>query len=122
MKPDAWMPVYGNDFLQAVEGLPDAIAFGYFRLCWYYWHHNHCAGLKDDDEFLRKIARIERDEWPEAKATLFDNDKFFTNGADEFWHQKRCDEEWQKAVKNYESTVERAKLGAKQRWKGHKRK
>lgn len=117
MHPDAFIPFYGNDYFQAVEGHDELIAIAYLRAIWYYWHQNHCKGLRDDDEFLRRLCRVEKDQWERVRAIIFDNEKFFTQDAEFLWHQKRAEEEWRKSVEKYDAAVNRGKAGAKSRWK-----
>lgn len=117
--PDQHMPMFWPEFWLAVEGHPDVVTVGYLRALSFYWHHEHCEGLRNDDEYLRKICRIDRECWPEAKAVIFDNDRFFVMDVDGLWRQKRADEEWSKAVNNYKTCVKRAHAGAKARWKKH---
>jgi uncharacterized protein YdaU (DUF1376 family) len=105
MKPNSYMPFYGSAFFQAVEGQPDFIASGYLRAIWYYWSHAHCEGIPDNEEFLRRLCRIEKEYWPYAREVIFDNDQFFTMGEDGKWHQKRAAEEWKKSSKKYEQRV-----------------
>ena len=107
MNPDSFIPFYGNDFLQAVEGQPDYIAMGYFRVIWHFWNHNHCRGLRDDQDFLRRLARVERDAWPEAMSFIFDNEKQFTLGEDGLWYQSRAVTEWNKSLDSYRAKVAR---------------
>lgn len=114
MKPDAYMPVYWNEFWLAVEGQLDSIIVGYLRAMSFVWHHNHGAGLKDDSEFLRKLCHIEKDEWESAREIIFDNDKFFCLGEDGLWHQKRIEEEWARSEAEYNAAVK----GGKKRWAG----
>jgi uncharacterized protein YdaU (DUF1376 family) len=116
MKPDQFMRWDWNEFWHAVEGLPDHVIVGYQRALGYYYQHNHCTGLRNDDEFLRKLCRIDREFWPDARAIIFDNDKFFFLDEDGLWHQKRAEEEWVIAVKDHERAVNRGKAGAKGRW------
>jgi uncharacterized protein YdaU (DUF1376 family) len=118
MKPDAYMPMYWAEFWAAVDGQPDNIILGYERAMSHYWQHNHCAGLRDDSEFLRRLCRIEREDWEAAMAIIFDNDKFFTLGEDNLWHQKRCRQEWDWAIEKYNKAVENGKLGG---YRKHKR-
>lgn len=81
------MPFFGKEFLDAVEGYPDAVAVGYLRALWHYWNHTHCRGLPTDDEYLRRLCRCESETWPATKAIIFDNEYFFCmNGT--HWHQK----------------------------------
>jgi uncharacterized protein YdaU (DUF1376 family) len=107
-KPDAFMPFYGNDFFQAVKGLPDSVALGYLKAIWYYWNHEHCKGLRDDREFLRKVCEIDREEWDSACQIIFDNEKMFTLGADGKWHQTRAEEEWAKAQDRLSAAINAA--------------
>lgn len=122
MKPDTFMPFHGLKFAAAVAGLPRAVKGSYVMALIHYWHHTHCAGLKDNDDFLRRLCECEKDEWEETKEILFDNDQFFTLGADGLWHQKFADEKWNEVKTNYDIAVQRGKSGAKERWKEHKRK
>jgi uncharacterized protein YdaU (DUF1376 family) len=117
MKPDAYMPVYWNEFWMAVEGLPDSIIVAYQRCFSYYYHHNHCRGLPDDNEFLRKLCRCDKSDWEYVRGTIFNNDRFFTQDRDGLWHQKRTEQEWNKSKEKYEKAVTRAKAGARGRWK-----
>ena len=117
MKPDAYMPVYWGEFWMAVNGQPDFIIVSYMRALSHYWHHNHCKGLRNDDEFLRKLCQSERDNWPESKSFIFDNEKCFTLDADGVWQQGRAQKEWQKSVIALEKATNRGKMGAIARWK-----
>jgi uncharacterized protein YdaU (DUF1376 family) len=122
VKPDAYMPFYGSKFQQAVKGLPAHVALGYLWLLIYNWEHLHCAGLKDDKEYLRRIAEIDKADWQEFFETIFDNGQFFCLGADDLWHQKNQDEQWAKAMEKYEAVLDRAKKGAAAKWKNHNKK
>ena len=122
MKPDTYMPFYGNEFFQAVEGQDELVIVSYMRVIWHYWHHAHCAGLEDNKELLRRLCRVDRDDWERVCAVVFDNDKFFTMDEIGIWRQKRADELWQQQQKNYNFNVERARLGAKVRWNCARRK
>lgn len=99
------MPFYWPDFWHAVEGFSDSAIVAYQRALSHYWHHNHCRGLQDDDEFLRRLCRIEKSEWQKIKQIVFDNDKFFTMDGDGLWHQKRAQEEWIKSSAKYDAAV-----------------
>jgi uncharacterized protein YdaU (DUF1376 family) len=112
------MPLYGNDFFSAVEGQPDHIALGYMRALWRYWNHYHCKGLPDNNDLLRRICQIEKDDWFEAKGVIFDNDKFFILGEDLMWHQARADEEWQKVEDLYRRKCEQTWAARQARQKG----
>lgn len=83
------MPFFGAAFFEAIEGYADHVAIGYLRALWHYWNHTHCAGLPDDDEYLRRICRCDPVEWEKTKAVIFDGRFFFCkNGSS--WHQKHA--------------------------------
>lgn len=115
MSPDLFMPLFGNEFFQAVEGLPEEVGFKYLRVCWHYWHHNHCKGLLNDEEFLRRLCRCERHEWPTVRQTIFDNEKFMTL-QEGLWHQNRCRQEWARAIEIMENNKKRTQAANKKRW------
>lgn len=102
MKPDAYMPFYGNDFFSATDGYPDSVCLGYLRACWHYWHHTHCAGLPDEPEYLRRVCRIEAIEWARTKDVIFGAFFRLSNGK---WHQERAAKEYEKTVKAYQNKV-----------------
>ncbi len=109
------MPMYWNEFWQAVEGQPDFVIVGYQRALAYYWHHNHCVGLRDNDEALRKVCRIDREQWEECSSIIFG--EFFNRDEETgLWHQKRARAEYVKAEINYNAQVLRGKKGAVARW------
>lgn len=116
MFPDTYFPLDIAAFWQAVEGLPSHIIEGYLRALTYYWGHNHCDGLQDNSEFLRKVCRIESHQWEDACKIIFDNDKFFTLGEDQKWHQKRAKKEWAIAVEKYERASRGGRMTAAKRW------
>lgn len=121
MKPDSYMPFYGNDFFQAVEGWPSTAIEAYLRAIWNYWHHNHCRGLEDNDDSLRRICRVDKEDWESVRSRVFDNEKFFMQDAEGRWHQKRAEDLWNDAKIKYGTAVKRAKAGAKARWQRRKR-
>ena len=91
-----YIPFSGVEFLAAVEGQEDYIIVAYIRLISYYWHHNHCEGLRNDSEFLRKICRIDKAYWEHAQTIICDNQHFFhLDTQTDLWHQKRCQKEWE---------------------------
>jgi uncharacterized protein YdaU (DUF1376 family) len=112
--PDIYLPFYGNDFFNAVEGYDAVIERAYIRALWHYWHVNHCEGLQGNTERLRGICRVEADRWEEVYPIIFG--EFFKKIAGA-WHQKRALEEWQKAVAIIEKKSNGGKLGMKKRWK-----
>lgn len=96
------MPFFGLEFFQAVEGYPDSVALGYMRAVWHYWHHEHCGGLPDDDDFLMRLCRIDRVEWVRAKSIIFGR---FFNLERGKWHQKRAREIHEKIQNQYMARV-----------------
>lgn len=116
MTPDAYMPFYHRDFFEAMKGHSDRVALGYLKAICHYWGHEHCRGLRDDESYLRRICEVDERDWDEFKVVVFDNDKFFTMGADGLWHQKRASDLWQSAQQNYTSRVKAATKAANARW------
>lgn len=103
-KPSAYFPFFGNEFFQAVEGYPDPIAMSYLHALWHYWHHCHCEGLPDQDDYLRRVCHCLIPDWARTKGILFDNDKFFRLDGGK-WHQGRAIEEHQRSIEVYRSRV-----------------
>ena len=124
-QPDSYLKLTG-EFFHAIEGLPDDVGLGYLRLIWHCRHHNHCRGLEDNDDFLRKVARVEKERWPEVKKILFDNDFFFTLDENGLWYQKRTWEDFSEDKKRLEKFIQRGRAGAAGRWQnkvnGHAKK
>lgn len=117
-KPDKYMPMFWPDFWQAVEGLDCRLIVAYQRCLTKYWFHTNCEGLEDDDEQLRNLCRLDRDEWADWKKYLFSkNKKSFWFIEDGMWHNKRAREEWDKSMSYLEKMHKRAVAGAKGRWK-----
>jgi uncharacterized protein YdaU (DUF1376 family) len=117
MKPDSFMPFYGNDFFQAITGYDENVGMAYLKALWHYWHHENCRGLKDEQEFLRRICGCDRDSWAIVRDVIFDNDRFFTLDTEGLWRQKRADELWDTSQKKYTSAIIRGKNGAAARWR-----
>lgn len=117
MKPDAYMPFYFRAFFEAIKGQPPATGLGYLSAICYYWGHTGCRGiLNTNDEFLRRICEIERDDWDASKDFIFDNDQAFALDSNGLWHQKKAAEIWAETKLEYDKAVERGKLGAVARW------
>src|ERR1039458_5947107 len=102
MNVDAWMPLYGNDFFSACEGYSDAVTVGYARSLWHYWHHTHCEGLPDCDDYLRRVCRCEPADWLRTKGIIFGEFFKLVGGR---WHQQRAREEWEAATQNLARVV-----------------
>ena len=58
-KPTSYLPLFGNDFFEAIAGYSDTVGLGYLRALWHYWSHTTCEGLPDDDEYLRRICCVD---------------------------------------------------------------
>lgn len=116
MKPDEFMPFYGNRFFQAVEGQPDHVVTAYMRALWFYWHHAHGGGIRDDEAFLRRLTRATDETWDEVRAFVFDSEDGFYLAADGKWHQTFAGELWHETEAKYNAAVESGLRGAKKRW------
>ena len=114
-KPTAYLPLYGNDFFEAIAGYPEAIGLGYLRALWHYWNHTGCEGLPDDDDYLRRVCCCDADAWARTKAILFD-DRYLFRLEDGLWHQPRCREEYEKSKSMYELRAKLGRAGAQKRW------
>lgn len=96
--PDIYMPWNWPKFWQAVHGQPEHVIIAYQKLITYYWFHNHCKGIPNDDLHLRCLCVMEhRQEWPQVKQVLFESGEFMTkvNG---LWHQLYAKGEWDRTV------------------------
>lgn len=112
MELDAFIPLYGNELLGAVEGFSNAVLGAYVRALWYYWSQTKCSGLDNEPHVLRSICRVHDDvEWEQVEPVIFG--RFFKLGHDGRWHQKRADEEWKKA----KGRTSKARSAADIRWK-----
>jgi uncharacterized protein YdaU (DUF1376 family) len=117
MAPDQYMPFFGMEFFQATEGYPDSYVAGYLRAIWHYWTHSHCAGLDDNDDYLRKLCRIDGVEWVQAKPILFG--RFFHKEGGK-WHQKKCKEIWYRTHQLYLNRLNQTKAATQARIRARK--
>ena len=115
MKIDAFMPFYGSEFFNAVAGLSNEIIGIYMRCCWHYWSHTNCDGLPDDDEYLRELCRVDAAKWTDKKSKIFNGFLFKKTGGK--WHQKRCKEEYAKALELREKRKQQTDSARNARWK-----
>ena len=121
MRPDNYIRFRPGDFFPAVAGQPSHIKWGYWNAIVHYRCHNHCRGLEDNDDFLRRLCEIEKDQWEHAKQIIFDNDQFFTLDENGLWHQKCAFMDYAEDLESYNRAVRRSEIGNQQRW-GKKRK
>lgn len=113
-KPSAYLPLYGNDFFEAIAGYPDAVGLGYLRALWHYWNHTGCDGLPDDDEYLRRVCACDHADWARTKGILFDN-RYHFKLEDGRWHQARCREEWRSCCELYAKKVKQTEAATRAR-------
>ncbi|MDE2100096.1 MAG: hypothetical protein KGL39_22770 [Patescibacteria group bacterium] len=116
MKPDTWMPFWGDKFFTAVKGRPDFVKLGYITGLWYFWSHNHCIGLENNSDFLRGVCEVSEKNWAVSEPIIFDNNKFFTLNENGLWIQTYAVELWNEKIESYRRRVEAGKTGAKKRW------
>lgn len=84
---DAYMPYYGKEFEAATKGYKKVIKWCYLTALWHYWHHTHCAGIPDNDDYQRNVCELEGDPmWEQIKPIIFG--VFFKLDSG-MWHQKR---------------------------------
>lgn len=84
---DAYMPYYGKEFEAATKGYKKVIKWCYLTALWHYWHHTHCAGIPDNDDYQRNVCELEGDPlWEQVKPVVFGVFFKLDNG---LWHQKR---------------------------------
>ena len=114
MKPDAYMPFYGNDLIQATERLSDAAFRAYVKAIWNYWSDTHATGLPDNDRMLYQICG-KPDGWDEVKAEIFGGNGYFFLGEDEKWHQKRAGILHAEVMRNYGARCKQTEKARKSR-------
>jgi uncharacterized protein YdaU (DUF1376 family) len=114
-KPSAYLPLYGHDFFEAIAGHPASVAMGYLRALWHYWSHTSCAGLPDDDEYLRRVCHCEPTEWERLRTIIFDNTYHFRL-VEGMWHQPRCQHEYLKSKAAFDKKSKAGRAAAAKRW------
>jgi uncharacterized protein YdaU (DUF1376 family) len=101
MKPDCFMPYYGNDFEAATKGFGPEVKWAYLCALWHYWHHTHCQGLPNDDDMLRRICEVETASWARIRGSIFKAPFFeLQNG---LWQQNRARDMYHESVRIYNS-------------------
>ena len=89
MKKDCdCLPFDGAEFFGALDGHPNLVGLAYLRAVWHYWHHTHCRGLPDDDDYLRRVCRVELADWARTKPALFGEEALFRRERG-LWHEPR---------------------------------
>jgi uncharacterized protein YdaU (DUF1376 family) len=106
-KTDTWMPIYVGDYLADTGHLSATEHGGYFLMLMHYWRTG--TALPEDDNQLRRIARMTAEEWAASKSTLL----AFFELSEKGWFHKRVETELMGA--RLRSEVAKAK--ADERWK-----
>jgi uncharacterized protein YdaU (DUF1376 family) len=109
------MPMFIGDYLADTMRLSTEEHGAYLLLMFDYWKN---GPLPDDDAVLARITRLSADAWSNAKASVL---AFFSKGEDGKLHQKRVEEEMEKARENRRKSTERAQKAAASRWKNHQK-
>lgn len=104
VKIDAYMPFYGDKFFAACEGLDDVLVLAYFRALWFYWAHTHADGIPNDDDFMRRLCRVQIADWQRCKGKIFGHFFSLEHGK---WHQERARTEYAEMSKSYQGKVDR---------------
>lgn len=105
MTPTAYMPFFGRDIFSEVDGLSDLVAMAYVRALWHYWSRTQCGGLPNDCALLRKVCRVEREDWEIVSETIFDNEQFFTLDSDGLWQHDRTLAAWREVKEKYDKRM-----------------
>lgn len=105
MHPDCYMPYYGKDFEQATKGLRREVKWSYLAALWHYWHHTHCSGLPDDDEYLMGICDCQPQDWVRTRGMIF-GPHFKLSG--DKWQNERMCEIYSETVTAYNNRVKGA--------------
>lgn len=114
-KADVWMPLWIGAYLADTMKLTTIQHGAYFLLLIAYWRER--GPLKDDDDELRSVTKLERAEWKRIRPVL---STFFKVGNGVWWH-KRVEAEIAAADKRSKAAAEKASKAAEARWgKGDK--
>lgn len=108
-KHDQWMPLYIGDYLRDTGHLSTAEHGAYVLLLMQAWTRG--GALPSDPEKLRNLARMEKKEWRQSRATLL---AFFTLDGDTY-RQKRLDREIARAAEVNEQRKTAGKASAEAR-------
>lgn len=110
MRPDKFMPIYWGDYLKDTGHLSAAEHGAYLLLIGHYWTTG--KPLPSNLETVRRIARMERDEWEASRDTVM---AFFDLDGDVYRHG-RIDAEMAKAIEKYEKRAAAGRAGNEKRW------
>lgn len=109
-RPSTWMPFYVGDYLRDTGHLSPAEHGAYLLLLFQYWTTGKPP--QDDDEMLRRIARMTQREWTAARRVI---EPFFTiaGGA---WRHKRVEAELARWSEKKQRRSNAGSKGAAKRW------
>jgi uncharacterized protein YdaU (DUF1376 family) len=105
------MPLYIGDYITATQHLNVSESGAYLHLLMYEWKN---GPLPSDEEFLRRIARVDRDAWSNTWGILR---VFFKTYSDGRWIQERLERERVEWAKKRERNREKAVRAINKRWK-----
>jgi uncharacterized protein YdaU (DUF1376 family) len=103
-KVDVWMPLYIGDYMADTMRLTTLQHGAYLLLIMEYWRQ---GPLPNDEEGLASAAKLDLATW--RKSVWPALSRFFTTAADGLLHQKRIDEERERALKLSETRSRAAK-------------
>ena len=109
-KVDAFMPLWIGAYLADTLKFTTLQHGAYILLLMAYWRDR--TPLKDDDDELRSIAKLERTEWRRNRPVLAAKFRI----ADGVWWHKRVEQELADAQKRKATAVAKAKKAAEARW------
>ncbi len=109
-KADVWMPLFVGDYLADTGHLSTVEHGAYLLLLMTAWLKG--GALPDDSERLRRITRMERDDWLHAEPVLRE---FFVLADDGTLHNARVDAELVRANRNIAQKSEAGKKSAAKR-------
>lgn len=112
-KPDDWMPLQIGPYLADTTHLTRDQHGAYLLLLMAYWRRG--GPLPADDARLAAIAKATPAEWRKIKPVLLE----FFREEDGAWHQKRADEELEKASRLTEAKAAAGRKGAEKKWQAH---
>ena len=111
-KPDSFMPLWIGDYMKDTMMLTTVQHGAYILLLCAYWSRG--GALPDDDDALAAITRMSQCDWLATRKIL--GTKPFFRVENGYWHQKRADEELQKAQEKYEARKSAGEKGNRKRW------
>ncbi len=111
-RPDSFMPLWIGDYMKDTMMLTTIQHGAYILLLCAYWSRG--GALPDDDDALAAITRMSQSDWLATRKIL--GTKPFFRVENGYWHQKRADEELQKAQEKYEARKSAGEKGNRKRW------